>query len=422
MSGSNHIAGGMVFTGVFLSMYDVNIFSSPTFIFFTAFFSLLPDADHTKSFIGKLVYPIAKFINRKYGHRTITHSLMFYIVGYVIVSFIAKSVNASPVIPHIYLWAYGSHLIFDMLTKQGIPLFYPFKKNPCVMPANPVYRLKASDLKTEASIFLVFGLLAFTCKDLFANGFWNTYNKAFDDIKHTYAEQRNHDGVIRVIYNFSDQHGEGYLVESTPNSAILFTKNGFLRVDNTQKIQSFTPIRTALKRRDQSVSFTDISMDSFRNLIAGKPIIDLKIQSSLPLEFSKENQPQSSTSANLSYVFNPVFKSNDLDSINADIEKQISLLNLQLAEIRTQQKDFIERKQILFSELNEVRQDIKSLDLATKERAIRDLPALEKSYTSMHPPADNSKPLLTRLRFLQDKLHIRKTQSISGFISYITFK
>ncbi len=67
MSGSNHIAGGIVFTGVFLSMYDINIFSSPTFIFFTGFFSLLADADHTKSFIGKIIYPVAKFIYRKYG-------------------------------------------------------------------------------------------------------------------------------------------------------------------------------------------------------------------------------------------------------------------------------------------------------------------------------------------------------------------
>ena len=199
MSGSNHVAGGVVFTGVFLSMYDVNIFSSPSFIFFTAFFSLLPDADHTKSFIGKLIYPVAKFVNRKYGHRTITHSLMFYLIGYVIVSFIVKSTSANPVISQIYLWAFGSHLIFDMLTKQGIPLFYPFKKNPCVMPANPIYRLRASDLKTEATIFLVFGLIAFTCKNLFANGFWNTYNASFDDIKHTYEEQRKFDGVIERV-------------------------------------------------------------------------------------------------------------------------------------------------------------------------------------------------------------------------------
>ncbi|MEO8117058.1 MAG: metal-dependent hydrolase, partial [Bacteroidota bacterium] len=185
---------------------------SPTFIFFTAFFSLLPDADHTKSLIGKFVYPVAKFINRKYGHRTITHSLMFYLIGYVIVSFIEKATSTGTTISKIYLWAYGSHLIFDMLTKQGIPLFYPFKKNPCVMPANPIYRLRASDLKTEATIFLVFGLIAFTCKNLFANGFWNTYNSAFNNVKHVYEESRKFDGVLKVQYDFTEETGEGFLV------------------------------------------------------------------------------------------------------------------------------------------------------------------------------------------------------------------
>jgi hypothetical protein len=38
MSWVNHVAGGVVFTGIYLSMADVNIFSSAAFLFFTAFF------------------------------------------------------------------------------------------------------------------------------------------------------------------------------------------------------------------------------------------------------------------------------------------------------------------------------------------------------------------------------------------------
>lgn len=61
MSGPNHVAGGFVLTGIYLSMWDVNIYAQPHFIFFTAFFSLLPDIDHTRSIIGKAFYPIAKY-------------------------------------------------------------------------------------------------------------------------------------------------------------------------------------------------------------------------------------------------------------------------------------------------------------------------------------------------------------------------
>lgn len=31
----------------------------------------------------------------------------------------------------------GNHLIFDMCTRQGIPIFYPFPHRPVVLPANP---------------------------------------------------------------------------------------------------------------------------------------------------------------------------------------------------------------------------------------------------------------------------------------------
>jgi inner membrane protein len=58
-----------------------------------------------------------------------------------------------------------------MLTRQGIPLLYPFKKNPCVIPGNPKFRLRSMDFKTESLAFVLFIILAFSCKDFFANGF-----------------------------------------------------------------------------------------------------------------------------------------------------------------------------------------------------------------------------------------------------------
>jgi inner membrane protein len=423
MSGSNHVAGGIVFTGVFLSMYDINIFSSPTFIFFTGFFSLLPDADHTKSFIGKLIYPVAKLISRKYGHRTVTHSLIFYIVGYIVVSFIVKATGASPIIPKIYLWAYASHLIFDMLTKQGIPLFYPFKKNPCVMPANPIYRLRASDLKTEATIFLVFGLIAFSCKNLFANGFWNTYNSAFDNVKHVYEEQKKFDGVITVNYYFKDIKGTGYLIEAKESEVVIFNeKEGFIKISDAEKIKTLKPIRTGVERKDFQISFNDISIDSFRILIKDKPIKDLKIQSYLPLLFSKDNEPQSATSIKLSYIYNEVFKSNNIDSTDENIIKDISLIRLQLMENNFNIIQWKAKKDRSIKAYNEVQEALKSEDLAEREKAIKEQQKAKSEIENISEPVNNSMALETRLRFLQSKSTIKKTQSISGFISYITFK
>ena len=290
------------------------------------------------------------------------------------------------------------------------------------MPANPIYRLRASDLKTEATIFLVFGLVAFTCKNLFANGFWNTYNSSFDDIKHSYEEQRKFDGVIKIEFDVNDKRGTGYLIDGTSSTAIIYTNDGFIKVNNSEKIKTFKPIRSAIIRKDLQIIFNDISIDSFRILIKNKAIKDLKIQSALPLSYSKDNEPQSSTSVNLNYVLNPVFKSQDLDTIDIDIERQISLTRLQLAEIQSARSDFTARKQIALEELTATKVAIHSTDLAVKEKAIKSLPAIVKNYESMQEHSTLLKPLQVRLNYLNQKLHVKKNQSISGFISYITFK
>jgi inner membrane protein len=91
MGGPNHVAGGVVFTGIYLSMFDVNIYSQPHFLFFTAFFSLLPDIDHTKSLIGKPFFPLARYLDRKSGHRTITHSLLCYFLLALVIGIIEKT-------------------------------------------------------------------------------------------------------------------------------------------------------------------------------------------------------------------------------------------------------------------------------------------------------------------------------------------
>ncbi len=56
MQGYNHVAGGLVFTGIFASFHDVNVLSSPGLISATVAASLLPDIDHTRSAIGKTFY------------------------------------------------------------------------------------------------------------------------------------------------------------------------------------------------------------------------------------------------------------------------------------------------------------------------------------------------------------------------------
>lgn len=58
------------------------------------------------------------------GHRNITHSITSVIILYYLLTFTEMP---STIIIHAVA-GYSSHLIGDFLTKQGIPLFYPFSK------------------------------------------------------------------------------------------------------------------------------------------------------------------------------------------------------------------------------------------------------------------------------------------------------
>lgn len=424
MSGANHIVGGTVFTGIYLSMWDTNILSQPLFLFFTAFFAILPDVDHTKSPIGVMFYPIAKFLDRKYGHRTITHSLICYFFLILFVGIIEAITGETRIITSICIWSYGSHLILDMITKQGVPLFYPFKKNPCVIPANPDFRFKSSDFRTETIIFMVFMLLGYTCKGLFRNGFWNTYNKTFSNIQHVFNETKLSDNLIKVNYNIvqegQTQKGKAYILSATSSDLLLYDKD-FLKIDNNTHINQLLPIRTSEKLSKKELQFSGIEMDSLRKLIKNKMIITLKIQSELPIYFVKQNQPQSSNNFSLDYVTNPFLRSDRIDSLDMNTAKEISEIELQMKLANDIDEQFKEQKVKAIQDLTNTETNLNSEDLATKEKAIQEVETKRRSVKELNKPTTANFPLLQmRLTFLRKKLRIIKEQKVTGYLAFFT--
>ncbi len=425
MSGPNHIVGGAVFTGIYLSMFDINILSKPMYLGMTAFFAILADVDHTKTPIGKCFYPISKYLDRKFGHRTLTHSLLFYFTGAILVGIIETLVNGrSGVFTQIFLWAYGSHLIFDMLTKQGVPLFYPFKKSPCVIPANPDFRFRSSCLKTEAMIFVIFVGLAFSCQPLFANGFWNTYNRTFDNVKHVFAETLKTPNLIEVDYNVTtngkQKEGTAEVLEASQGELFVYNqKQGFFKITSTDFITKLNPIRTAKTLIKKELSFNDISMDSLRNLISRKIIVDLKIQGVLPIYYVEDNQPKSSTSIALKYVVNPTFRSDRIDSLDLAAEKEIQEIELQTQMQNEEYGEFVDKKNEAIKELQKVQVDLLSEDLSIRESAVHLLSQKEAAVKAVERPFRNTVSLLMlRKKYLLKRLHIHKEQTITGYISY----
>ena len=183
MTAPNHITGGFAITGVIAALLNVNILESRLLIAVVILGSLLPDIDHTKSLIGKTFYPLAKFIQRHYGHRTITHSLLALVVLTIIANLIQRTYCPDTPITLVFGVAYTSHLVLDMVTIQGIPLLYPFKRNPFVVPGNPNLRLETNNMRQEMLAFSFFLVIGFSMRPLMANGFWTSYNSLFGTLK-----------------------------------------------------------------------------------------------------------------------------------------------------------------------------------------------------------------------------------------------
>lgn len=84
---------------------------------------VIPDLDEHKSKFGKIFFPISFVLNKTFGHRTFTHSLLFAtLITLILYPFTEK---------WIWLGALSgilAHIIGDMLTGK-VKLFYPFKKS-----------------------------------------------------------------------------------------------------------------------------------------------------------------------------------------------------------------------------------------------------------------------------------------------------
>ena len=97
--------------------------------------SLAPDIDHPESKVGRkfILKPISIFINKLFGHRTITHSVVMSIFMTIILlsstllfAGISNFIYSNIIIGFCVGWF--SHLLLDLLTVKGIPIFYPFIK------------------------------------------------------------------------------------------------------------------------------------------------------------------------------------------------------------------------------------------------------------------------------------------------------
>ena len=126
MTYSTHILTGLLAGGTILLQH-----SDPQFALLSATLvgSILPDIDEPNSYAGRSNRGTSHLIKALFGHRGITHSLL----GLAFISAIIYAVIYYYQLDIQYLIffniGYLSHIMTDLLTKSGVPLLFPYKKN-----------------------------------------------------------------------------------------------------------------------------------------------------------------------------------------------------------------------------------------------------------------------------------------------------
>jgi inner membrane protein len=370
MTAPNHLTGGIVFTGLFCSFFSINIFSSPFFIGFTLFGSLLPDIDHTRSWIGKFFYPIAKYISVNYGHRTITHSI-FFLIGIIVFSiFMERNFSDNYSISVILFFSILSHFIFDMVTLQGIPLFYPFYKNPCVLPANPEMRIRSGNIRQEGIILFIFCFLTFFMQDLFANGFWSTINNNFNDVKHQIKEYKKSPNVLTIEYDYNiyqtKYKGKGKYIQASGDEIFILTNNSILSLKKDTPGLQVTTLKTNKTNQEliqNKIKLNNYTEEDLNKLLKDKFISQGTIYASFETSTS-ENPIDFKKKFEIINKYNLNFTSHILDTIISNKQKKISELELKL---KSEENSLINDNKIYYITLGQLQQEKNKLNLNTDD-------------------------------------------------------
>ncbi|MBS3095761.1 metal-dependent hydrolase [Candidatus Woesearchaeota archaeon] len=115
-----HMAFGVLLGLIAMEYFDVNKYM---FIGAAVFGSLFVDVDEASSYMGKRTWPVSNMVELFFGHRGIFHSI--WMAGLIFLGFYLFGLLNIGI---GFLIGYGSHLIADMMTVEGVRIFYPLSK------------------------------------------------------------------------------------------------------------------------------------------------------------------------------------------------------------------------------------------------------------------------------------------------------
>ena len=187
----------------------------------------LPDADTPSTRAGRVLFPLAIWIERRWGHRSVTHSLVGWLVFALVLTPLLFLLPVASVWFGAALCGYASHLLGDAATKSGVPLLWPSRAR-FVFPGNDNLRFITGS-KAEGAVFavlLLVGLLLLPLSTLgarrilhLATGTLSGAVRDVEDWSQTHRLQAQIEGfdvlnqrLVSGTYHIVGRRGDGKLV------------------------------------------------------------------------------------------------------------------------------------------------------------------------------------------------------------------
>jgi inner membrane protein len=128
--GRSHLTSGALVGAIVVAVFDVHDpVTAGGIVALTAVSALLPDFDHDDATLPRWFGPLGRLlawiIGRVFGHRGLTHSLLGLAILTATLGFLPLVLDAPRWIPAAVVLGSAVHIVGDMLTVSGCPLFWP---------------------------------------------------------------------------------------------------------------------------------------------------------------------------------------------------------------------------------------------------------------------------------------------------------
>lgn len=177
MLAPTHGVFGVFLTLIILAVFGIQESLHWSILLVAVIGSMMPDLDHPRSLVGRLFFFVSIPLERKFGHRTVTHSILGWAISTALAAvvigltwlvyhsliqprFPLPIISSALAIRWIAAFSIGylSHILIDMVNPRGVQLFWPNDARD-VISKNPDLRPESGS-KAEVLIFaLLVGLM-----------------------------------------------------------------------------------------------------------------------------------------------------------------------------------------------------------------------------------------------------------------------